>query len=94
MERTRTLYLVAMMGAGMGLAFAGAAWPAFRAFTVPPMLWLIVVALGVEALVATALRQRGFAPLTHGLRFAGVASGAMIYLLADMMLDAGKTPLT
>lgn len=94
MERTRTLYFVVMALGGMALAFAGAAWPAFRAFAVPPMVWLIAVALAFEALTATVLRGRGFVALTQGLRFAGVVSGAMIYLLADMTLQAGKPPVT
>ena len=94
MERTRNVYFFAMILGGMTLAFLGAASPAFRAFTVPPMLWLIVVALAFEAMVATVLKPYGFAPLTQGLRFAGIVSGAMVYLLADMMLQAGKTPVT
>lgn len=94
MERTRNVYFFAMIVGGMTLAFLGVASPAFRAFAVPPMFWLILVALAFEVMVATVLKPYGFAQLTQGLRFAGVVSGAIVYLLADMTLQAMKTPVT
>lgn len=92
MSRTRALFVIAMCCAGLFLAAAVATWPPLRARPVPILLWLIV-ALALVDVVALALRRFGFAPATGRLRLAGVVTGALVYLLADMAFTAMKAPL-
>jgi hypothetical protein len=92
MSRTRALFVVAMCCAGLFLAAAVATWPPLRARPVPILLWL-VLALALVDLAALSLRRFGFAPATGRLRLAGVVTGAVIFLLADMAFTAMKAPL-
>jgi hypothetical protein len=92
MDRTRTLYLALMCASGVAAALIGQYWPAFRTGPVPPMMWILIVSLLFDVAAMNFGRSIGLQPLTMGLRFGGVLSGAILYMLLDFVLTRGAAP--
>lgn len=93
MDRTRTLFIIVMACVGLALAAAIAAWPWLRTAPAPAMLWIIVAVFLFDAATMLAGPRLGLTRLSSGLRFAGLLTGALLYLLADMAFTAMKAPL-
>lgn len=93
MDRTRTLFMAIMCLTGLALAAAVTAWPSLRSGPAPALFWIVLVVFLFDAVAIGLGARLGLTRITPGLRLAGLVSGAIVYLLADLALTTLKAPL-
>lgn len=93
MDRTRTAFIIVMCLTGLVLAGLVSAQPSLRAGAVPILFWIVLVVMLFDVATLALGRRLGLSRLTSGLRLAGLISGAIVYLLADLAFSALRAPV-
>jgi hypothetical protein len=87
---TEIAFLALMLAAGVAIGFVQRAHPAFGAFFFPPFAWPLAVSLAFDLVTIPMIRDGRIAPLSAGIRAAGVvAAGLLVIVVAGTATAAG-----